>query len=282
MAASVGIIGFGEVGSVFSAAMRQRGVDVAAYDLIESRVEASGMPYRPLTQLVSKSAYILSTVTSLQALHAAEACVPFLSQGKTYVDLNSTSPSLKRRLAETVVSSGALFVEGAILGAVGVTGAATRILIGGPGSRTTAEFLTESGLSATFYSDEIGKASTFKMLRGIFSKGLEALLIELLIAARRAGIEDDLWTDVVQLMNDNDFQQVAGNWVRSHAVAHGRRHEEMVQIVEVLHELGVPASMTAATEAFFGRSLALGLSDKFPSKPEHMSDVIEYLERTLR
>jgi 3-hydroxyisobutyrate dehydrogenase-like beta-hydroxyacid dehydrogenase len=211
MAAKVGFIGFGEVGTVFSAAMKQRGGEVAAYDLVASKVETGGVPYRPLDELARHADYILSTVTSREAMNAAAACRPFLSEGKTYVDLNSTSPSLKRRLQEVVRPSGAAFIEGAILGAVGVTGANTGILIGGPGGRTAAEFLAEAGLATSFYSEETGKASTFKMLRGIFSKGLEALLLELLVAARRAGIEDDLWADIAQFVNENDFQQAIGS-----------------------------------------------------------------------
>jgi 3-hydroxyisobutyrate dehydrogenase len=282
MSAKVGIIGFGEVGAVFSAAIRQHGVDVAAFDLLASRVESASVPFLPLEKLTRHSDYVLSTVTSREALNVAEACRPFLSAGKTYVDLNSTSPSLKRAIEAVVCPSGASFAEGAILGAVGVTGANTRILIGGPAGRAAAAFLSQAGLSASFYSDETGQASTFKMLRGIFSKGLEALLLELLVAARRAGIEDDLWADIVHFMDENDFQQVAANWVRTHPVAHARRRDEMIQVLEVLRELGVPAPMTSATEAFFARSCALGLSRRFPAKPDQISDVIEFLENKLR
>ena len=35
----------------------------------------------------------------------------------------------------------------------------------------------------------------FKMLRSVFSKGMEALLIEFLVAAERAGIRADLWAE---------------------------------------------------------------------------------------
>lgn len=120
-------------------------------------------------------------------------------------------------------------MEGAILGAVGVTGAQTRILTGGPKSREAAEALTRLGLNVTAYSPDIGKASTFKMLRSIFSKGLEALLIEFLVAGKRANIQEDLWQEIVDLFSQNAFDHVAANWIKSHATAHERRYDEMRQ-----------------------------------------------------
>jgi hypothetical protein len=43
------------------------------------------------------------------------------------------------------------------------------------------------------------------MLRSIYSKGLEALLLELLISGEKAGIKDELWDDIVQLMKSNSL-----------------------------------------------------------------------------
>jgi hypothetical protein len=64
-------------------------------------------------------------VTTREAAAAAENCAPYLRDGRMYVDLNSTGPGVKRELDRIVRRRGGHFVEGAILGAVGVTGAAT-------------------------------------------------------------------------------------------------------------------------------------------------------------
>ena len=282
MSIRVGFIGFGEVGAIFSAAVSAGGAEVAAYDVVEEKVTAGGAIYRPLAELVECADYVLSTVTTSAAESAARSCLPYLRQGQAYVDLNSTSPSVKLELAAMIEPTGAHFVEGAILGAVGVTGAGTRILIGGRTGHAAAETLTRAGLRAAFYSAEIGKASRFKMLRSIFSKGLEALLLELLIAGERAGIAKDLWEDVAEFMARNPFDRVARNWLQSHAVAYDRRYHEMVQVAETMREIGVDPVMTAATEAFFKRSCTLGLDREFPAKPASMEEVVAFMEHTLR
>ncbi len=281
MPLAVGFIGLGEVGCTFSAAMRARGVEVAAYDLLRDRVTSAGVTYRSLPELIAGADYVLSTVLTRAAKPAAEHCLPHLKPGQVYVDLNSTKPSVKRDLEAMIQTTGARFVEGAILGAVGVTGASTRILAGGSYGQQAAAALTSAGLNVSFYSNEIGKASTFKMLRSIFSKGLEALILEFLIAGRHAGIEDDLWKDVAEFMTRNPFDRVAENWLQSHAVAHSRRYEEMVQVTETMRELGIDPLMTSATERFFERSGALGLDRAFPAKPSAMAAVVAFMEEAL-
>jgi 3-hydroxyisobutyrate dehydrogenase-like beta-hydroxyacid dehydrogenase len=288
----VAFVGFGEVAAVFSAALRENGAEVAAYDLLldqaqglvslERRRRADGIAFRPLAEAVAGADYVLSTVTTDRAEAAARACAAYLAPGQVYVDLNATAPSVKRAVESIIRAAGAGFVEGAILGAVGVTGAATRILIGGPDGRETARVLADLGLNAEFYSPEVGKAAMFKMLRSIFSKGLEALILELLVAGKRAGIEEDLWRDVTDLLDRNPFEQVAANWVRTHALAHERRYHEMVQVAGVLREIGLEPIMTEGTRALFERSLGLSLKDAFSEKPETMSEVIDVMERALR
>ena len=282
VAIRVGFIGFGEVASVFSRAMRERGAEVAAYDILEERVRKGGVRFFPLPDLVKRVDYVLSTATTQVARRVAEDCAPHLKPGQVYVDLNSTSPSVKIEAGKIIQPTGAHFVEGAILGAVGATGAATHILAGGAKGKDAAETLSGLGLRVSFYSPEIGKASMFKMLRSIFSKGLEALILELLIAGKRAGIEKDLWKDVSDFMTRTSFDRVAANWTQSHAVAYDRRYHEMVQVRQTMREIGLDPVMTAATETFFDRSRAIGLDKAFPEKPDSMDAVVAFIERRLR
>jgi 3-hydroxyisobutyrate dehydrogenase-like beta-hydroxyacid dehydrogenase len=288
----VGFIGFGEVASILSVPLREKGAEVFAYDtlladeegrrLLERRVRTAGIQFCRLVDLVRHSDYVLSTVTTAAAKDAARTCAPHLRPGQVYLDLNSTAPSVKAELAKIVGASGAAFVEGAILGAVGATGAATEILTGGEAGAAVAERLRGLGLRVTHYSTQIGRASTFKMLRGIFSKGVEALLLELLIAGRCAGIEGELWREIVELLEQNPFERVASNWVRSHAVSCERREQELAQIAETMREMDVEPLMTTATRALFRRSCELGMNRAFREKPDSMEAVVDVLVERLQ
>lgn len=277
----VAFIGFGEVAAAFSAALAARGAEVRAYD-VQARAPVAGVSLVPLADALHGASLVLSTVTTSVALEAARQCAPHLAAGHTYVDLNATDPARKGEIERVITPTGATFVEGAILGAIGVSGAKTEILLGGPQARDAERVLAaELGLNARFYSETVGQASMFKMLRSVFSKGLEALLIEFLVAGERAGIRDDLWREVSALMAHHPFEKTAGNWVRSHATAHARRHVEVQQVAGVLRQLGLEPVMTAATQAFFERSGALGLRQEFPETPAAMDDVVRYFNERL-
>ncbi|HUJ88139.1 MAG TPA: DUF1932 domain-containing protein [Burkholderiales bacterium] len=292
MTTAVAFIGFGEVGSVFSAALAARGARVKAYDVLleqdggmgrlQARSAGAKVEFCGLSEALRGARYVLSTVTTSVARAAAQRCVPDLCAGQIYLDLNATDPGAKQELERIVSPSGAAFVEGAVLGAVGVSGAKTEILLGGPHARRAqAALADELGLNVRFYSEETGKASMFKMLRSVFSKGLEALLIEFLVAGERAGIRDDLWREVTALMAAHPFETTAGNWVRSHASAHSRRYHEVKQVANVLRQLGMEPTITSATEAFFRRSGSLGLSERFAAPAATMDEVVRYFDLKL-
>jgi 3-hydroxyisobutyrate dehydrogenase-like beta-hydroxyacid dehydrogenase len=267
----IAFVGFGEVASAFSAALSAHGARLSAHDLLldqpdganrlKERAGNTPVTFGPLADVLPSADYVFSTVTTAVARAAARQCAEHLRKGQAYVDLNATDAAAKHEIAAIVSGSGAAFVEGALLGAVGVTGAKTEILLGGPHARAAEGVLAgELGLNARFYSEEIGKASTFKMLRSVFSKGMEALLIEFLVAGERAGIREDLWAEVTGLFARQPFDKVALNWVRTHAGAHERRYHEVKQVVEVVRELGIEPTLTGATLRFFERSGRLGLA----------------------
>ena len=288
---TIGFMGFGEVASRLAAALHQYGAQLAAYDVMLDRsggndilkVRAADAPVKflPLAEMLACSEIVLSTVTTDVALEAAKASAAHLNGGHVFVDLNATSPAIKRAIADALAPSGANFVEGAILGAIGVTGAQTRILVCGDRAENVTETLTRLGLNVGFYGAEIGRASTFKLLRSVFSKGMEALLLESLLAARRAGVGDDVWREIVQTLDERPFAEVGGNWMRTHGSAHARRYHEMVQVEALVRELGVEPLLTRATTAFFERSTRLELSKTFQDSPTDTEQVLAALDNLV-
>src|SRR2546423_780232 len=137
----IGFIGFGEVASALAAALGQHGVAVLAHDvllnqaggleILRTRERPGRGRFVPLAELIAESDFVLSTVTTSVASTAARNAAAHLRPGQTYLDLNATAPAIKCEMAGMVRATGADFVEGAILGAIGVTGAKTRILLGG-------------------------------------------------------------------------------------------------------------------------------------------------------
>ncbi len=290
-ARQVGFIGLGEVTTTLSRELVRNGAKVRAFDtlsatpggrkILEERIAGSGVKLSTLEEVAADSHYVLSAVPTQEAVSAARAASPHLKRQTIYVDMNSTSPADKIAIGRIIEASGARYVEATILGAIGAGGAATRIIIAGTEGEKVAAELSDLGLNVEYYASEVGRASMFKMLRSVFSKGLECILIELLLAGRRAGIEDDLWSEVCRFMRDHPFDTVADNWIRTHPVACERRYHEMVQVNGTLRALNLDAPMSRAAESFFLRSCGLGVGEAFQQKPESRGTVLQYLESRI-
>jgi 3-hydroxyisobutyrate dehydrogenase-like beta-hydroxyacid dehydrogenase len=277
----VGFIGLGEVGSTFSREMRSRGAEVYYVDVVD-KDPGEGIVSLPLKGLIHKSNIILSTVATHVAVEVAEKTAPYLTPDKTYADMNSTSASVKKQIAQIIQPSHANFIEGAILSAVGETGAKASILVSGEKAEEFSRSMNDLGLvNLRYFSGKIGDASQVKMIRSVFSKGVECLLLEMLVAGKRAGVADYLWRDIIDFMTKNSFEKVAENWIKTHPLACERRYHEMVQVIETLKEINVEPVMTRGTRDFFERSIRLDLGKQFEKKPDNFWDVPDHLEKAL-
>jgi 3-hydroxyisobutyrate dehydrogenase-like beta-hydroxyacid dehydrogenase len=284
-----GIVGHGVVGSVLSRFLSDHGARVLSYDcLLDSQETASLMRKKmeddrseacSLDELLKTSDYILSAVTPQSCVEVADRVSGLLNAHQVFADLTSTSPAVQRIIAASVAKRGASFVEGVILGAVNSC-ASPVILLGGPAAQNAAVIFQQYGLAARFFSPEIGRASAFKMLRSIFSKGMEAVLLQTLVAARRAGLLDEIWDEIQLTLSKGKLEDTLQTWIRSHPRSAQRRCHEMREVSQFLEEIGIEPVLPQASGQVFARSLELGVKDAFPQDPESFREVIEYLEQT--
>ncbi|MBA2762026.1 MAG: NAD(P)-dependent oxidoreductase [Segetibacter sp.] len=280
----IGIIGFGTVGIVLSNIFNNSGTEFMVYDvLIEDPLHKDAIlnkaininaPVVDLPSLIAQSTYVISTVTTQVAETVANKCLPYLRDSQYYIDCNSTSPGIKINIQNIIEASKADFIEGVILNAVNPGDATIEMLIGGGKGKEVVNFLQASNIKAKFYTEEVGKASMFKMLRSIFSKGVEVLLIEMLVSAKKAGIADDLWREITTFMDSKSFEQIGETWIKSHAVAYDRRFYEMKQVIETMNEIGVSPILTEATLQYFQQSRDLDLKSFFSKAPSSADEVI--------
>lgn len=287
MAHCFGIVGHGVVGSLFSRLLCGHGARVLSYDwlldrpetaaLMQKTIEDDGSQACSLTEVVAGSDYVLSLVTPQSCSGIADCVSRSLNGRQVFVDLTSTSPAVKRMVGATVTNSGAQFVEGVILGVVSSSSSPV-ILLGGPAGESAAMIFRQYGLAARFCSPEIGRASAFKMLRSIFSKGIEAVLVETLVAARRAGLMNEIWEEIQTTLAAGKVEATFQTWIRSHARSAQRRCYEMQEVSQFLEDMGIPPVLPRASGQVFARSLELGVTDAFPQEPESFREVIEYLE----
>lgn len=146
-----------------------------------------------LEDLVSQADIFLSILVPARAVEVARQIAGAM-QAKgadlLYVDCNAIAPRTVREVADVITSAGGRVADIGIVGPP-PTRPGTRFYASGPGADEVTK-LASYGLDVRVIGDEIGQASGLKMCYGALTKGLQALGVELLVAARALGLEQAL------------------------------------------------------------------------------------------
>jgi len=274
----IGMIGYGEVGKVFSAGLKPRVASVRAWDLkladptqaaaMQAHAAAAGVALADsMAQLCEASDLLISGVTASNTLAVAEAAAPHLRPGTVFLDLNSASPGTKQRAARLVDAAGGHYVEAGVMTSVPPYGIRVPMLLGGAHAAELAALLRPWGLDARAVSANLGVASAIKMCRSVMIKGLEALVIESYATARAYGVEEHVLPTLVETFPSIDWRQ-QGAYFFSRVVQHGRRRaEEMREAALTVQEAGFAPLMATAIadkQQWVAEQAALGLFADLP------------------
>jgi 3-hydroxyisobutyrate dehydrogenase-like beta-hydroxyacid dehydrogenase len=121
------------------------------------------------------------------------------------------------------------------------------LLLGGPHAEALLPQLNRIGFAARVASSQLGVASATKMCRSVMIKGLEAMMIESLTAARRYGVEEAVLASLRETFPDIDWADQAAYFFMR-VIKHGRRRaEEMREAAVTVREAGLEPWMAAAS-----------------------------------
>jgi 3-hydroxyisobutyrate dehydrogenase-like beta-hydroxyacid dehydrogenase len=246
----IGLIGFGEVGQVLANDLnRRRGVELCAWDRLfpfegsEPCRAAAALPFLTaagsMAEAVRGRQIIISAVTAGECRAAALEAAQAFTRGTYYLDLNSVSPGTRVEAARTVEAAGGRYIEAAVMSPIAPQRIASPVWLGGPHARHFLPLAQSLGFNgAAVFSGKIGEASAAKMCRSVIIKGMEALLAESLLTARRHGVEDAVLTSLKDLFPVGDWRKLA-RYMISRSLQHGRRRaEEMREAVRTVAEAG--------------------------------------------
>jgi 3-hydroxyisobutyrate dehydrogenase-like beta-hydroxyacid dehydrogenase len=279
---SIGFVGFGEAGSHIAKGLKSAGLSrIFAFDIapekVRHRAADAAVPLVSSNKELADSAEILfSTVTCARAKEAAEQTASFLTPRHIYADLNSVSPALKQQIDRVISASGAAFVEAAVMSPVPPHGHRSPMLLGGKSAAAFADRMTPFGMRLQVISDKIGTAAATKMFRSIIVKGLEALMLECVLASVPYGADERVFSSLSESFPGIDWQRLA-NYMVSRVVIHGeRRAREMEEVAETLQSLGIEPIMAEAAARRQDWCAQLGISSQFgPDGPKTYREAFE-------
>jgi 3-hydroxyisobutyrate dehydrogenase-like beta-hydroxyacid dehydrogenase len=227
---AITFIGRGELASALGEALA-RDHDVGFWS------RSAGSP-----DLAAGAALVISAVPGSASAAAFDQAMEHLSEDTLFVDLSAAPPDVK----EAAAARHRLYADGAVLGTVATSGAAVPIAVAGEGAERFRELVSPAGLNVSVLSGPAGTAARLKLVRSVYMKGRDALVLEMMLAARKLGVEDEVARSIAGPGEQVPFTELAERVLRALAVHAGRRSQELESAAALLRELGVDPLLTEA------------------------------------
>jgi 3-hydroxyisobutyrate dehydrogenase-like beta-hydroxyacid dehydrogenase len=291
----LGLVGFGEVGTAFAAGLGKNGLAaIAAYDpravsgpysasLKERAAEMGVTLVHTLAELARRSTLLLGVVPGTQSVAVARSLRPMLNADHIYVDLAAATPNLKQSVASILGPTQAQLADGAIMSTPREDGYRVLILTSGPAAHRFESLMKPWGMRITAIDGAMGEASGIKILRSVFTKGLEALLVECVLACHRYGLEQQVLGSIADWMDQRPFMQTLNLLLVTDAIHAGRRSTEAAMSAKTLRQAGLDPIMTSAAAKLLRRNAGLGLEQSLEGRiPESYEEVIAMMDSRLK
>lgn len=282
----LGLVGYGEVGSTLGRGLRGEGLaSVVAYDryafdgpysgLIQRRAQEAGVPLvRDHAALAAQADLILGVTPGTASLDSAALLAAVLTPAHCFVDVASATPGIKRAVVERVRSTGVLAGDASIVGTP-ADGHGLPILASGPAAEWMRGALVPWGMRIEVVGPDVGIASGIKILRSVVMKGMEALLVECLLASRQLGIEQPILRSLDKTFA-RPFSEVANALLTTGAIHAQRRSEEVAMSADALAEAGLHDTVAAAAAARLRWVADMGLKEHFGgTAPDRYDQVLD-------
>jgi putative dehydrogenase len=251
MSVRIAVIGLGEAGGLIAGGLAAAGADVIGFD--PANPPAPPVPVAESVEAaVAGADLVISINSSTVSRKVAEQVAPLLENGTIYADLNTGTPALKKSLAALFPAG--VFADVAIMKPV--PGLAEKVPMGvaGEGAKRFIELLEPFGLDLEYVSEVPGEAAARKLLRSILAKGMAGVLIDCLWAAESMGLQD--WAfDEIQREFDSSSAETAKRYLSGTAQHLKRRQIEMMDVTEMLNEVGYQSTMVDGVALTYSRIL---------------------------
>jgi len=252
----IGILSIGEMGFNWARLLISHGAEVITYDKQRSEVTRkrainAGVRSVPsLPDLVLESDLIVSLVVPSATKQVASDLATTLSdidkEGLLFLDANAISPMTVQELEKVLSPHAVRFIDGCIIGSSKKLAQNAAIYVSGPEAEQIKQLEQLGFFSVRTLGPHIGQASAFKILFAGLNKGLQGLMIELLIGAKNMDLLDQL----IECYDERfpGLTKKVGRNIAALPVHAGRRAEEMDELERTFRHYGLKTDMAPATQ----------------------------------
>ncbi len=254
---TVAILSPGEMGAAVGKGFHDNGLDVITClkgrsEPTRERAAAAGFrDAGDLETLLGEAELVLSILPpELAPAMAATVAAAMTSSGKTppYADCNAVAPETARGMQAVIEATGAIYIDGGIVGTPPGKGPPTRFFMSGAKAELMDD-LDGKGIDVRQCGPEIGRGVAVKMCYAAITKGTSALHTAVLIAAEALGVADEIHQELP--FSIPAMYKRMENVVPKLPAVSGRYIGEMREIAKTMESAGVTSNFhVAATELY--------------------------------
>ncbi len=202
----IGLMTPGDMGQAIALQLKQKGFSV--HTALEKRSERSKtlasqadlIDVGSIDRLTECCDVILSIMNPGAALEFGAELARAMARTQCrslFVDCNAIAPVTVQEIEAKIIAVGGRCADGSIVGPPPRGGKKCRLYVSGAEAAELQQLATAQ-MDVKVLSDRVGDASALKMCYAAMTKGVGALVLELLIAGRRLGIGEALVNQIME------------------------------------------------------------------------------------
>ena len=272
MSTRVGFIGLGHMGGPMCERVARAGFEVSAFDLrreaVDAAVAAGATPAASAADCAARADVLVTMLPAPphveDVLLGSGGALAALPDGALAVDMSTSSPALGRRIAEAAAPRGIGFLDAPVADALKASEGDLHIFVGGEAAdvaRARPVLETMGRPERVVHVGPRGAGYAVKLLVNLQWFVHAAAAAEALVIGTRAGI--DLRTLHTALAAsparssflENEALEVLGDGEYGERFPLGLVTKDLRMALELAHESGIPAELSARTHDLYERVL---------------------------
>jgi 3-hydroxyisobutyrate dehydrogenase len=275
----IGFVGLGNMGGRITRRIVDAGHPVLGFDADPQRAAAAGASAAAsLPALVADSDVVLMSLPDSTVVESVvlddDGILAHCRAGQVVVDLTTAAPASTIALHERLARRGVELLDAGISGGAKGAEEGTLTIMAGGSQAALADlgWLFQAFSANVFHMGAVGSGHTAKLLNNFLNGVSLAATAEVMVAARKAGLDLHRFLDVVNSSSGVNFATrnrfphiVDGDYLEGGLT--GRlMTKDLVLYVDLLHELGVPSLSAGGCLAAFGLATSLGYGDEISNR----------------
>ncbi len=270
----VGLIGVGNMGSRIGRRILDHGVTLIGHDLDATRMAAAGIAAAAgVAELVERVEIVLLSLPDSPAIEAVarggDGLLAHVRPGQVVVDLSTAHPASTRALHEEFAGRGVEFLDAGISGgaAAAEKGTLTLMVGGAPEALDRVRWLLETFSRHIYHMGGSGAGHTTKVLNNFLNGVALAATAEVMVAARRAGLDLKRFLEVVNHGSGvnyatlNRFPHIVEGDYLEGGLTGKLMAKDLKLYLDLVDRLGVPSLTGPGCLAAFQVAIGLGYGD---------------------